>query len=358
MQSILALLLVIVTVSTVKSETPPENQCFDIFIEKLNIDMDMKTSVDLLNDILANDMFLGDFLPGQELLSDVLTGEAPLSPMFERIRNGIYNRHAPVGESLCALIQDDLIPFDTKNDQIINRMIHHMFLLNIIVREMADNTDFMISILDHMHEKRRAAGVSENFIKSLFDIYRLTGGIFEPIKTKTIDWVLSDFVKFRTEGEISQRDSNSRRRGVILNVMEVVTADTLHGFESNAFTGGALAINPPDRLIITGDNNGIEYVVNAEWMEVYQQWMLSFLMGNVPNLHLLYPKMIIPEVIDVDHHQYLFNRVLALGLTIDFVLLAKADNRPDCVMPNAEAIAQKMGEAGVPYAKQYIKDHL
>ncbi|MCP3943308.1 MAG: hypothetical protein GY710_17735 [Desulfobacteraceae bacterium] len=356
-QGMIALLFVFLTVCTVQSETNQEGQCFDLFMENLGIDMDMETNVDLLNDILRNDMFLDDFQPVQELLSYELTYEVSLWPMLERIRNGINNRHAPVREGLCALLQEELIPFDKKNDPVINRMIHHMFLLNKIVGEMAADTDFMIDILNHMYDKRREAGVSDNFVKSLFDIYRLTGGVFEPIKTKTIDWALGDFVKFRTEGEISKKDSDSRRRGVIINVMEVVTADNLHGFEDNAVTGRALAINPPEHLIITGDNNAIEYVVNQEWMEVYQAWMLTFLTGNVPNLHLLYPKMIIPEVIDVDHHEYLFNRVLALGLTIDFILLAKADNRPDVEMPNAEAISQKLGEANVKHAKQYIKDH-
>ncbi|MCP4129592.1 MAG: hypothetical protein GY754_01125 [bacterium] len=333
------------------------SQCFDVLLERLDIDANMESNVDLFNDILRNDMFLDDFQPVQELLSDELADETSLSPMIERIRNGIVNRHAPIGEGLCALIEEDIIPFDKKNDQIINRMVHHMFLLDKIVREMADDPDFMIDILAHMDDRRREAGVSDNPLKSVYDIYRLTGGIFEPVKTKTIDWALSDFVKFRTEGEISEKDSNSRRRGVIINVMEVVTVDNLYGFEDNALTGRALAINPPERLIVTGDNNAIEYVVNEDWMEVYQAWMVTFLTGNVPNLHLLYPKMLIPEVIDVNHHEYLFNRVLALGLTIDFILLAQADGRPDLEMPGGKEISQRMGEVNVKYAREYVNKH-
>ena len=67
--------------------------------------------------------------------------------------------------------------------------------------------------------------------------------------------------------------------------------------------------------------------------------------------------MIIPEVIDVDHHEYLFNRVLALGLTIDFVLLRQANDKPDIETPNAKAISKKMGEIGKKYSKEFFKDN-
>jgi len=328
------------------------SKCVDSAANLLDINFEMKTEPSLLNDILERDMFLADLPAVRSLLGDDLTQEKPLRPMLDQIHKGITVVHPALGTNLCSVLADTetVGSFSAPNFTLIKRTIHHIFLLDKIVSEMATNQAFMVKMKKHIQATVRSVSPHKSALGHAYDLFK-AAGIFGLVKSYTIDGAIDDYQKFRENGLITHSESEGRKRGLSLNVFEATTTERLHGYFSNARAGDALARWNPTEIRLVGEDKTIEYVNNMTYARLYETWNLAFITGNLEFHNLLYPKLLIPSVLLAKEHDYLYHRVLALWLSINFYLMAYLTGKEHVNIPGKEKIAHLMGEINLSYSE-------
>ncbi len=333
-------------------------RCVDAAIADLEIDLDMSTDPGLLQEILRDDMFMDGFGSFKELLGTKLLTPEPLRPMLERIRTGIATKHPAVVEFLCVAHDEGLLPtMDESARALVKRTLHHTLLLDALTREMFDSARFMVDVQRHLLAEREKLGIHDGLARSAFDILKATGDLFFTAKTVTMDWVFSTYEEIRNSGQVDAQGVRERANRLILNILEAVIEDQRTGYRDNALAGVALAINPVEDVWIESGNQAFKYQLSSRWTSLYETWNLAFITANMPNLHLLYPKLLIPQVLCADSNDYIFNRSLSLWTSINFYLLAKASKRAEIELPGKEALAKRWGEINLVHARAYVKEH-
>ncbi len=341
----------------------------------LEIDLEAQADPILLADILKNDMYLDDFLPLGKLLEGVLQQkEISFKPMLEKISKALQKKHPAIVEFLCAAHQQQLFPkIDTEVRNMITRTLHHVYLLNKITSRMSVDPDFMEQIVAHLRAKRKLFGIRSGLFNSIKDVKRITGEWFSPAKTVTMDIGMNIVMAARkkTMALLVHQALKRNSLGVIINILEAVSADVVRGFYANGLAGIALTINPIKTSKITSDTHFIQYTMSQDWASLYETWNLAFVTGNINNLNLIYPKLLIPVLLDAEPADYLMIRIESLWLTINFQLFAQGRRQEtrvingvtttvpaqkiNRVMPNKDSLARLWGDINLKYAKDFIK---
>jgi len=137
-----------------------------------------------------------------------------------------------------------------------------------------------------------------------------------------------------------------------LNIIEAVLKDLKVGLDDNARVGWRLFNSPMRELYTEGDDNIMVQVFDEGWVPVYASWNLAFMTGNLNDLHLLYPKLFIPTVVDAEDHYFLCNRGYSLWVTVNMFLLRRIAGEAEVLLPNAKELAQIWGEVNLEYANE------
>lgn len=333
----------------------PQISCIDGLVDHLGIDIHMESDPVVMRTVLKDEMLLDDLDSVNTLLNVALLTPINLQPMLEEIRNAIATQHPAISKFLCAAKASNLFPLMNESSrQIVTRLIHHTYILDRLTEAMFQDWKFMVELRKHLSKKRNEAGIRTEGIGAAIDLYSTTGEIFEPMKTITMDWVFSEYERIREQGYIPPSDVTSRQNGLVINIVEAVVTDRSKGFRNNALTGVALAVTPPEQVLIKTPGNFFEYPLSQSWTSLYETWNMAFITGNMPNLNILYPKLLIPRVIAAKHNAYLFNRALSLWLAINFDLFAKTRGE-HLELPNAKALAKLWGDINIDYAQDFFR---
>lgn len=328
------------------------NKCVDAAAKLLLPNFDMQTDPALLKDILENDMHLNEMPEVNKLLSKDLEQKQSLKPLLDEVRKGITVTHPALGVTLCAALSEKETSgiFSSPNHTVIRRSIHHMYLLNKIVTELAEDADFMVKVQEFLQAKVRAMTPHKSQLGHAYDLFK-AAGLFGVAKSYTIDGAIRDYKEFRTDGFISKKDSDARSRGLTLNVLEATTSDLFHGYFSNARVGKDLAWQHPTSIQVVGEKKIVKYFTDMNYARLYETWNFAFITGNLEFPNLLYPKLLIPRVLRAEASDYLFNRVLALWLSINFYLMAFLNGHEHNLFEGREALATLWGKINLRYSK-------
>jgi len=80
---------------------------------------------------------------------------------------------------------------------------------------------------------------------------------------------------------------------------------------------------------------------------------LAFITGNLYYMNLLYPKLLTPIVSLVDGKTYMYTRVIALWLSVNFYLIAGLQKAPQVKFDGQDALAHMWGDMNLKY-KDYL----
>jgi hypothetical protein len=332
------------------------DKCVSTAASKLRIDESMRTNPILLDNILREDMHIRDMPEVDKLFAEDLKVSKPLKPMLEKVRQGITENHPAVGIALCSALTDSTTSsiFDNPDIMLIRRSVHHMYLLDKIVSKMAESDEFMNKMQQFVNGKVKEMAPHKSFIGHLYDLYR-AAGVFGVVKSLTIDGTVSDYKKFREQSTLTPFQVTERSAGLTLNVLEATTTDFLHGYLDNAWVGKVLAGLHPKTIEVGGPQKSIKYVnENMNYARIYETWNLAFITANLDFPNMLYPKLLIPSVIMAGKDDYLFNRVLALWLSINFYLMADLNGQTHIKFDGRDKLATLWGEIN----KKYVNDLL
>ncbi|MBF0313831.1 MAG: hypothetical protein HQK50_08620 [Oligoflexia bacterium] len=344
-------------------------QCLDSAISILLTNAPAQSDPQVLNDILKNDMYLDDMkmdhLPKEKDHFDkLLSTPTDLAPMYKEIILGIQNKQPAIKEFLCKPEVQNILGkmrSDYKNSQnVINRMVNHIFLLNEITLSMSANPKYMEALVTHIKNTRPKFNISLNKFKAAFDIYRVTGELFMPAKALAMDVVMDNILVSRSGECPTNEIMPTNTSGQVVNIMEAVLADESSALYDNARAGIALAINPIPSVHVTDRDDKyplyLKYHAPEGWNSLYETWNLAFLMGNVSNLNITYPKLLIPAVIAAGNEDYLMNRVESLWPTINFHVFAQAKGQ-NVFLPEQTELAKHWGEVNARYASAFTQRH-
>jgi len=340
------------------SEVPNEKElgkCVDSAADLLGIDMGMRTDPALILDILGNDMHLQDMLDVVRMMSVDLKQPQPLGPMLEKIRKGITSVHPAVGTFLCVALSntETVSVFSAPNAALIKRTVHHMYLLDKIVKRLADDRVFMAKVIKHIRDTVSSMTPHKSRLGHIYDLFK-AAGLFGVMKSFSINGAVDDYEMFRSLGFITPEEEESRKRGLTTNVLEATATDIFHWRFSNAWVGYELSRLHPSKIEISGEDREVHYVNNMNYARLYETWNLAFITGNLDFPNFTYPKLLIPSVILADANTYLYNRVLALWLTINIYLMADLSGKQHVTYQGQDKIADLWGKLNVRYT-EYLK---
>lgn len=337
----------------------PKN-VINTFVRLLGIPMDMSSDPALLSNILRHDMLLDDFVLLEQTFGNDLSESVSLSPMLEKIRNNLIEQQPEIVEFLSHALNEGLIHELKEPETTIHRLIHVVFILDRLTRSMFEDRNFAKALYEHCMEKRQHLGIRSGRLPSFKDIYRCTGEFFLATKIVSIDIVFNTWERSR----LCERVPHIKKQGFIPfnwglvgNILEAVVTEKINGFKDNALAGVALAVNPNQGASVVGEKRHLEHNLIDGWTSLYSSWNLAFITGNLDNLDLYYPKLLVPQVLCAGSKQYLYNRVLALWLSLNFDLFRRARSLPNRVLPNRKPLAQLWGRINLKHAKKMVRQH-
>lgn len=327
-------------------------------IDLLGIDINMCIDPQLVKDIFSKDMMLDGFTLGEELLAKAFARPIPLKPMFEKTIHGILTKQPAICDFIQSAIEKDFVVkvSTPEAEEIIKRAVNHAYILNELTKEIVINIDFVFRIQDHLIEQRAKFGISKNFVEAL-EVLKVIykGSMFEPTKIIGMDMVYKARALCRRKGYMTEEDVKAQVDGLKLNVLEASITDKQAGYMDNAIVGGALAVIPAKNVSLTDDKNKIMlFHLSRKWVSLYETWNLAFCLGNLSYLQVILPKLLIPEVIDAEHDEYLINRSAALWMTTLFHQFAVLTKRVNVEIPNRKELAKLWGEINLRYAMDLV----
>jgi hypothetical protein len=295
----------------------------DMAARQLRIDSFTMTDPKLLEDVYKNEMFLLDFEPLRDKVLPYFIEPRPLTPFIQQIKQGIIENHPAMVEFLGEAVKKDLFADASAYEARIKRMVHHTFLLNLLVEEMLADLDFMNATYRHFVAKRRELGVSDPLINSARVIYDATHSVFVTAKVLTTDLAITQYIGYRTRVHLGPKDLKGKNLGLFANVMEAIVTDLIRGFKENALAASILLTNPLRSLSVEGPRRDVKQRFVQGWTELYLIWNLAFMTGNLEDLDLTIPKLFITLLVNAKPEDFLYHRGVALWVTASVVLLNK-----------------------------------
>jgi len=332
----------------------------DKFLELTGINIDMETDPEIIAKVLQEDMLLFDFESVKTLMRESLEKPVSLRPMFEKIRNAIVTKQPAIYDFLKEAIDSNVIAEvkDEKSKAVIIRAIHHSYILNELTLEIVKNIDFVFEIQEFLIKQRSKYGIRTNFIDALEDLKKLyRGSMFEPTKIVGMDMVYRSRAIVRRKGIITDVEIKAQQDGLKLNILEASVTDEKAGFTDNAIVGAVLSAIAPDTVSLSADDDKVMlFHLSRKWVSLYETWNLAFCTGNLAYLQMLYPKLLIPAVIDAENNEYLITRSAALWLSTIFHQFAALNRKADAPVPYKKELAKIWGKVNLNYAAELAKE--
>lgn len=116
-------------------------------------------------------------------------------------------------------------------------------------------------------------------------------------------------------------------------------------------------IRKKERIRINGQPMLKNYHASSyddDWASLYHTWNMAFILGEIPDLDIIAPKLLAPSVMCAKGEQYLFCRLHGLFTAICFMILKCSDGvQTDIHPPNHQALARLYGAINLEQAWLY-----
>ncbi len=356
----------------------------------------------IINSMRFND-FKTTFAPMDQFLNEITAQPKSLKPMFEDIEKGIITKHPAILEFLELALQKEWL----HNSAPIQRAVHVTFILEAITAAMSNSHSFFIEVQDHYRKKQRMHGLDTmHILKTFLRSFFISHDLFNIAKAFSLDPLMvylriqrglttacipnDDLNKLYKNNEINyierkllssacKEGSNHINKLVGINIYEAGIKDYEEGFTTNAMIAHALSLDikkhPPlatfkNKNILPESSSNTFYdaiteegnlfpnvTYSQEWVSLYTTWNMAFVLGNINNLDIIFPKLLIPSLINAESDNFLGTRVISLWLSINHALFKSYEKESqDIAGPNnKEEMAKAWAEINKKYASELEK---
>ncbi len=265
-----------------------------------------------------------------------------LDSMFKIIKKAILSKHPAIIEFLeLGNNQNWFKP--AKN---IIKAVHVSYILEALTATMCNDHEFFIEVQNHYKKKEEDLGLNTRHpIKTFVNALKISSHFFDIAKPFSLDpfliyfklqqglsksqikkeelkkWYKEkqiNYVEYRLLSPIKQNHIQHINELVRINIYEAGITEYKNGFKSNALCAHTLCedlkINHPKttfkRGIVIPENKNSFYKlysksslfptieVSQEWASLYTAWNMAFVLGNLNDLDIIFPKLFIPSIID------------------------------------------------------------
>ncbi len=377
-------------------------------IAVLGLSIDMKTDPVLIRDILCEaklDDFQTSFVPMKQFLDDIVSRPQCLAPLFEQIQWGLLKNGSAVLEFLKrALDEHWLAPSPN-----IIKSVHVTYIVEAITAAMCNSPVFFDEYVKHIRVKQQDIGIDSKHVLKSF-IRKLPGSLnlFASAKAISLDMAM---VYFRVTRELGGRPINKAAIDELyngkkisflehklllpfcdkthcvcndwlrINIYEAGVTEYKNGFVMNAMAAHALSedvlkschresfqlrqVYPQSanqefyKSLATDDNYVPVVALNEEWVRLYLSWNMAFILGELNNLHYLFPKLLIPSLLCASSENFLAVRIVSLWVSINNSMFLNFHDADKVTGPeNRREMAQAWGEINQRYAEKLFNDRV
>lgn len=332
------------------------NNTVEHFFSDLNIDFKMQSDPDIIKDIIENEMMLSNCHSFMDLFEHELQTPVDLSEMIQKIQQGLYANHPAIIEFLQHLNDKKSLSNTQHYHLEIVKTINYIYVLNKLVAQMHRDPYWGKEIMEYVLSVRKTYGIRENSLCCLIDSYKISKEWFLAVKIASINFVVKRYLG-RLTRNANRTTTNSSYFGQVawraflnINILEAALGDASFKRWKNAKAGLMLVLLNNKKM---NNDDIIRYGYSQEWASLYQTWNLSFITSNLPHLDTMYPKLIAPIVANANPDCYMHNRVMALMLTFNWLLIHIKLNRKDpMVIVESSELADVWGAINLKYAKK------
>jgi hypothetical protein len=380
----------------------------DRSMQALGIEIDMITDITLIQLVLC-EMKLNDFTtnypPMKLFIQNAVSKPQNLKPLLNNIKQGLVEKHPAVIDFLSKALEKGWF----EKSEYIQKSVHVAFLLEAITAAMCNSELFFNEILNHIRNKEREHGIDrDHFFLTLWRNFPKSLNFFATAKAVSLDPAMAYFKLRRelggkpiTKGRIKELYKKGELSYVEyklllpacgkntcfcsdwlrINIYEAGITEYNNGFKSNAISAHALSedakkhchrevfksgsIFPEGEIdefyqsLNSDDNYFPTFAFHKDWVGLYETWNMAFILGELNNLHFLFPKLLIPSVLNAKPENFLGARIISLWLSINNTLFMNLDNLENIAGPaKRREMAQAWGEINKEYAFRLSSKHI
>ncbi|MBL4799626.1 MAG: hypothetical protein JKY50_19665 [Oleispira sp.] len=377
-------------------------QLIDNAMASLGISIDMNTDISIIKEIFT-EMNINDFetsdISMRSFLNNALSKPQNLAPLLSQIQWGLEHKNPAVVDFIeIALEKNWLHP-----SPYIIKTVHVIYILEALTVAMCNNNDFFVEYVKHIRLKERDLGIdSKHIFKSFINTFPASLNFFGTAKAVSLDMAM---VYFRIKRELGEMPVNKegvdnlyRMKKISflehklllpicnkinqcvcndwlrINIYEAGITEFKNGFSDNAMAAHVLSEDilkhchretfELTSVFPLGERNesytslygeGAYFPVVAldeKWVSLYRSWNMAFILGELNNLHYLFPKLLIPSVLCCKDENFLGVRIVSLWLSINSALMLNF-NQPEKVIgpKNRAEMVLAWGEINKKYAE-------
>lgn len=371
----------------------------------LGLSQNMKTDPLIIQDILKEmeiDDFKTTFLPISKFFKEIVTEPKSLEPMFKNIQKGLIAKHPAIIEFLELALKKKWL----KKSEKVQRSVQITFILEAMAVAMCNSHKFLIQAEDHYRIKTRMLGLDNKHIfKTMISSGRRFHNLFKVAKILALDPLMIyfriqkglgdslftatelkrlyknkeiNYFEYKLLYKLCNKCSEPANKLVRINIYEAGITEYKNGFKINAISAYALAEdlkdNSPygmfkkkgvipeqndDKFYSTITEKGnlfLDIDASQDWVSLYITWNLAFILGNLENLDLLFPKLLMPSIINAKSNNFLGVRVVSLWLSINHFLFRNSKNLEVIGPSNKIQMAKAWGKINKKYAFNLAKN--
>ncbi|MFA4815335.1 MAG: hypothetical protein WC924_03200 [Candidatus Gracilibacteria bacterium] len=313
--------------------------------------------------------------------------------MFENIKQGITTKHPAIVEFAKAALTKDWF----KGSEHVDRAAHVTFILEAMTVAMCNNHNFFVEAQEHLRSKERLYGLDSRHIFGAFRrVLSVTHNLFQVLKIMSVDPLMIYFRIKRglNKSQLDKRNlnyleykllcsTNKKGWGHILellriNIYEAGITEYEKGFKTNSICAFELnediTRNPPlaefkkesvlpdnatdkfYRSVVSKNNLFPTFAVSQQWASLYVTWNMAFILSDLDELDLLFPKLLIPSLINAKSENAGGVRIISLWLSINNFFFRKCDRTRNVQGPkHKEEMARVWAKINKKYAFDLAK---
>ena len=377
-------------------------------IKAFGLSLEMETEVTIIRDIIHEmniDDFQTSYLPMKTFFNEVISKPIALGPLLSRIRRGLVDRSPAVLEFADLALKKNWF---TPSEYVL-KSVHVAFILEAITVAMCNSRLFFSEYVDHVRMKEKEIGIDgSHIIRSFIKTFPASLNFFGSTKAMSLDIAMVYFRlkkelgnmpvtrqsidKLYNAGKISflehkllmpicDKDLCICNEWLRINIYEAGVTEYKNGFKKNAMSAHTLSedvlkschresfevrkVYPKGEIdsfyhSLGGNDNYFPVVsLREDWVNLYLTWNMAFILGELNNLHYLFPKLLIPSVLCSESENFLGARIISLWLSINNSLFLNFNNNKKFIGPKKrKEMAQAWGEINSKYAKSLFESHI
>lgn len=326
--------------------------------EQLGFRPGTPVDTELVRSILKEELYLEGFEAFSGDMERLTRGKITMDSLVDAIKSAIRRRHPPILAFLEEIVPTGALKVSGDQEESVRRLLHRLLVVESLGQSIVESPDFLEGLHAHVLKVRAELGLEGGCWRFFRAVWKASGTLFETAKTLTLELVIDQYLGWRREGPgpLGAFQRFRKNLGLKVNVLEAVLEGCFRGYRVNAHLGTKLLFSGVRAIEVVPETLAVKQLLPPGWTIRYESWNLAFILGNLRNLDLLLPKLLVPTVLDAEEDDYLFRRGVLLWFMVNatlFNLRVHGANRPQTI-PIAPELARALARANASLSTEQL----